>query len=170
MTSPKTGYTLLFLQIKSIDTPTISMNRVIYGNCAFARFFSVIWTMPKERREDLNIPRVGKTPYNISLENLRWSNEIGPCSLEIHGRKLCLVPKILERNHVYPWYFERKHLLVLFKFGRNSVFECLLIHIDLYRQLRLVLTFHLCLGCHLGISDFLVTFLIWWILATWLGE
>jgi len=47
------------------------MSRVTYGICAFARFVHIVWIMPKERRDSLNILGIGKTPYDISLENPR---------------------------------------------------------------------------------------------------
>ena len=52
-------------KFKNIDISNTSMNRVIYGICAFARFVRIVWIMPKERRDSLNIPGVGKTSYNI---------------------------------------------------------------------------------------------------------
>jgi len=52
-------------KFKNIDISNTSMNRVIHGICAFARFVHIVWIMPKERRDSLNIPEVGKNPYDI---------------------------------------------------------------------------------------------------------
>ena len=57
-------------KFKNIDISNTSMNRVIHGICAFAHFVRIVWIMPKERRDSLNIPGVGTTPYNYPIENL----------------------------------------------------------------------------------------------------
>jgi len=53
------------------------MNRVLYESCAFARFVCVVQIMPKERRDSLNIPGVGKKIGMIFL------GKIAPYSFRI---------------------------------------------------------------------------------------